>query len=300
VDAPARATGRLPRAGGVRALPRLLRAAWHEYERDYARYFAVAMIYYAMASLVPLLLLVMAGLGLLLRLSPSAAAVQQSVLEQIQMTFGTDVGETIERLVHALEQQSVVSLSVSVVGLLATASVLVHHLQMSFRAIWGYPPILASGPLLIQMLRLVTQKVLAFTLVVAGGAVLGLAFLLIAGVNWLTDRLSSGWAAAIPASLVIAPLTFALLFRFLPPRRLAWRDVWLAALLCGCAWLVTARLLALSGTLFGKNLSTYGAVGGLLAAMLAINILSQCLFFGAELCKILARATALKRPQQLA
>jgi membrane protein len=284
------------RWAAVRALPRLLRAAWHEYERDYARYFAVAMIYYVMASLVPLLLLLMAGLGLLLRFSPAADAVQQAVLGQIQMTFGNEVGTTIERLVHALEQQSVVSLTVSVIGLLATASVLVHHLQMSFRAIWHYPSILESGPPLVLILRMVIQKVLAFGIVVAGGVILGLVLLLIASVNWLTDRLSGGWAAAIPASLVIAPLTFALLFRYLPPKRLPWREVWLAALLCGCAWLVTARLLSLSGSLFGKNFSTYGAVGGLLAAMVAINIMSQCLFFGAELCKIRSRAAATHRP----
>jgi membrane protein len=289
-------SGRARRAAAVRALPRLLRAAWHEYERDYARYFAVAMIYYVMVSLVPLLLLLMAGLGLLLRFSPAADAVQQTVLEQIQMTFGNDVGTTIERLVHALEQQSVVSLTVSVIGLLTTASVLVYHLQMSFRAIWHHPSILVSGPPLVLILRTVMQKVLAFGVVVAGGVVLGLVFLTICSVNWLTDRLSGGWAAAIPASLAIAPLTFALLFRYLPPKRLPWRDVWLAALLCGCAWLVTARLLSLSGSLFGKNFSTYGAVGGLLAAMVAINIMSQCLFFGAELCKIRSRTSAAHRP----
>jgi uncharacterized BrkB/YihY/UPF0761 family membrane protein len=34
---------------------RLLKATGREYERDYARYLAVAMIYYALISLVPLL-----------------------------------------------------------------------------------------------------------------------------------------------------------------------------------------------------------------------------------------------------
>jgi membrane protein len=47
--------------------------AWIEYERDRARYLAVAMVYYALVSLVPLLLLMLAGLGLLLRFSTIAA-----------------------------------------------------------------------------------------------------------------------------------------------------------------------------------------------------------------------------------
>ena len=51
----------------------VLRLAWIEYERDRARYLAVAMIYYALISLVPLLLLLLAALGLALRFSPIAA-----------------------------------------------------------------------------------------------------------------------------------------------------------------------------------------------------------------------------------
>ena len=50
----------------------LLRTAWLEYKNDRASYFATAMIYYALVSLVPILLLLMAALGLLLRFSPVA------------------------------------------------------------------------------------------------------------------------------------------------------------------------------------------------------------------------------------
>jgi uncharacterized BrkB/YihY/UPF0761 family membrane protein len=65
--------------------------------------------------------------------------------------------------------------------------------------------------------------------------------------------------------------------------------VWTAALLCAVGWLAATELLALSGRFFGKNPSAYGVVGTLLAAMLWINIASQCLFYGAELCKVLAQ-----------
>ena len=45
----------------------LLRAAWEEYERDRARYFAGSMVYFALMSLVPLLLLFLATIGWSLR-----------------------------------------------------------------------------------------------------------------------------------------------------------------------------------------------------------------------------------------
>jgi membrane protein len=270
-------------------LLRLLRDAGHAYERDYARYFAVAMIYYALISLVPLLLLLMAGFGLLLRLSPAVAAAQQTFLESVERAFGSDVGATVDRLAHVLEQQSLLSLSVSLVGLLLTASVLVSHLQLSFRAIWRYPAILISGSLLEVALRVVAQKLLAYMLVVGGAAVLLLSLVLVAGMNWLMGRVGGDWALTLPSSLVVVPLMFAMLFRYLPPRRLPWRHVWLAALLCGVTWLAAVRVLTIFSIFLGKNYGAYGAVGALLAAMVGLNIVSQCLFFGAELCKVRAQ-----------
>jgi membrane protein len=268
---------------------RLLKAAGHEYERDYARYFAVAMIYYALVSLVPLLLLLMAGFGLLLRFSPAVAAAQQTLLVGVERAFGSDVGSTVERLAHVLEQQSVVSLSVSLVGLLLTASVLVRHLQLSFRAIWQYPSILISGRPIEVALRMMAQKLLAYMQVVGGAVILLLSLVLVAGMNWLVSRVGGDWALTIPTSLVIVPLMFALMYRYLPPRRMPWRHVWLAALFCGATWLAAARGLTIFSIFLGKNYGAYGAAGALLAAMVGLNIVSQCLFFGAELCKVLAQ-----------
>src|SRR6516162_4632972 len=81
----------------------LLRAAWREFERDHARYLAVAMIFYALMSLVPLLLLLLAGLGLLLRRSEVAAATEQRILESIQNGFGVDLRTTVEQLLQGLQ-----------------------------------------------------------------------------------------------------------------------------------------------------------------------------------------------------
>jgi uncharacterized BrkB/YihY/UPF0761 family membrane protein len=60
-------------------------------------------------------------------------------------------------------------------------------------------------------------------------------------------------------------------------------------LLCGATWLVAARVLTIFSVYMGKNFGAYGAAGALLAAMIGLNIVSQCLFFGAELCKVLAQ-----------
>jgi membrane protein len=269
-----------------RALSGLLRAAWKEYEHDYARYFAVAMIYYALVSLVPLLLLLLGTLGWLLRWSGAVSAAKQQVLATVQTSFGEELRTTIEQLLRGLEQQSVVAAIVSLVGLVLSASLIIKHLRMGFRAIWKHAPPMVSGPLLVGVRKSFVEKAIAFGMLMTGALLLLAAFALVAVVNRVSDSFGPGWLAAIPSSLIIVPLTFALLFTYLPPVRLPWRHVWFATMLCASAWLIGVELLALYGSFFGKNFSTYGAVGGVLVIMLWINVVSQVLFFGAEVCKV--------------
>jgi membrane protein len=101
------------------------------------------------------------------------------------------------------------------------------------------------------------------------------------------------WALTTLSSLTLAGVTFALLFKFLPPLPLRWSDVLLAAFLSAVAWVVASEVLALYGVFFGKNRSAPGAIGGLLAIMLWMSIVSKTLFFGAEMCKVVATRTTL-------
>ena len=274
----------------------LLRAAWREYQRDYARYFAVAMVYYALIALVPLLLLLLAVLGLALRLSDFAAAAALQVLQAVEAGFGASLRVTVEQLFDRLQAGSVIATVVSLIGLLLTASSLFHHLRMMFRAIWKHEAPLASGPMIRAVWATFLEKVLAFTMLLASGALLLLAVVLIGAIHWVAIRAGRvPWLTqpasillAIVGPLIVAPVTFALIFRYVPPVRVPWRHVWLAAVLCAGAWVVGAEVLALYGVSFGRNLGAYGALGGVLVIMLWMKMIAQALFFGAELCKVSA------------
>jgi membrane protein len=280
-----------------RTIVGLLRVAWQEYERDFARYFASAMVFYALYSLVPLLLLVLSGLGLLLRFSRAAAAAEQQVLTTVAAGLGSDVQATIELLLGRLAQQSVVGAAVSLLGLVLAGSVLFRHLRLSFRAIWKHDPPLVSGSVL-GVARALTLEYLASALIVlVGGLLLLMALALIAVTQWLSGLLAGmpgagdtvTWLVALPISFALATLTFAVLLQSLPPVRLPWRHIWPAALVCAAAWTIAAEMLVLYGALFGSSQGVYGAIGGLLAVMLWMNLVSQVLFFGGELCKVVWR-----------
>jgi membrane protein len=284
-------------SGRWRSFLDLMRAAWTEYELDYARYFAGAMVYHTLIALVPFVLLILATLGLLLRWSEHAGAIQQQLLLAVESSFGEQLKIALGTLLQRLEEGSLVASVVSLVGMLLTASVLFRHLRMTFRAIWKQTPLLISGSIRSSMQATLFERVIAFAMVLAGGALLVGAFVVIGIFHWLVARFGDlslvgrtlGWTLSLLSPLFVAPLTFGLLFTFLPPLPLTWRYIWLATLLSSIAWVLGAEALALYTAYFSHNLSAYGAVGGVLMFMLWIHVLSKVLFFGGELCKVIQR-----------
>jgi membrane protein len=292
-----------PSSASPRNLIWQLRTAWSEYERDYARYYAAAIVYYALVSLVPLLLLLLVAIGLALHVSPAVSAAERTVLDLVDAGLGAEFAATLAKLLQRLRHDSILATSLGVLGLLLAASVLFKHLRMTFRALWGKAPPLASGTVGRAILSILVERAIAFSLVFAGGAVLLVTFVILAAVQWLTAFLGSlpgvgryaAFALALPVPLVIASATFALFLKFLPPVRLRWREVWLASVLCGVAWLLGAEVLTIYGAVFGGG-GAYGALGAVLVVMLWMNVVSQVLFFGAELCKVVRASARASEP----
>ncbi|HYE59507.1 MAG TPA: YihY/virulence factor BrkB family protein, partial [Rhodothermales bacterium] len=88
-------------------------------------------------------------------------------------------------------------------------------------------------------------------------------------------------------SIGLITLLFALIYRYLPDARIAWRDVWVGAL-------VTAVLFTLGKLLIGLYLgnsttaSTYGAAGSLVVLLLWVYYSAMILLFGAEVTQVYA------------
>jgi membrane protein len=223
----------------VRRFVDLLRSTRAEYERDRARYFAVAMVYYAFISFEPLLFLVVTSLGLMLRSPRFAAVAEPDILSFVATNFGSEV-----------------ALTVSLAGLMVGGSVLFHELRVSFQNLRKHQEPSESGPLpLVYVKRRVRDHVLAFVIMGAAGMLLIVAFGLFAVVQWLSGLFGNaaiahklpGSIAALLGAFIVFTLTFAVLFKYLPPIQLRWRHVWLAAVLCATAWIASTETLALYG-----------------------------------------------------
>jgi len=94
--------------------------------------------------------------------------------------------------------------------------------------------------------------------------------------------------ANILVSFLLVTALFALIFKFLPDARLAWKDVWLGAVVTAALFGVGKELIALY---LGKAgvATPFGAAGSIVAFVVWVYYSGLILFFGAEITQVTAR-----------
>jgi membrane protein len=249
---------------------------WSE---DKASTLAAALAYYAIFSLAPLLLIAVAVAGLVF----GERAAEGQLYAQLAGVVGDASARAVQRLVANLHQQrsgGIVATVVGVATLLFAASGFFVQLQDSMNTIWKAKRQSSEG-----IRGLLRVRLLSFGMVLGIGVLLLLSLILSAAASYLTAFLPRGMGlgAVLDAVVGVAlgTVLFAMIYRVLPDASVAWRDVWLGAL-------VTALLFSVGRLAIGFYLrrasvaSTYGAAGSLVILLLWIYYSAAILYLGAE------------------
>jgi membrane protein len=113
----------------------------------------------------------------------------------------------------------------------------------------------------------------------------------------ILDNADQPRTGSLAAVLGMMTLLFALMFKLLPDAAVAWRDVWIGALITAVLFTVEKLLI---GLYLGKSAigSAYGAAGSLVVLLVWIYYSVQVLFLGAELAHQAERRVAQAKPAQ--
>lgn len=273
-------------------LAHLLRLAYQGWTEDNASRLAAALAYYTIFSLAPLLVIVIAITGLIW----DAAAVRTEILNQLRSLVGAEGAEFIAGLMTNTGSpgEGILALVIGILTLLFGALGVFNELHNSLNIIWNVKVEKPRG-FLQSLKKVLLDRLLSFTMIVGIGFLLLVSLVVTAGLAAAQEML--GDAFPIPEvalqllnlviSLGVITILFALIFKFLPDVRVAWRDVWMGAF-------VTSLLFSLGKTLIGLYLgnsavgSTFGAAGSLVLLLLWIYYSAQILFFGAEFTQVYA------------
>lgn len=266
----------------------LLKESFQEWKEDGALSLGAALAYYTIFSLAPMLLIAISVAGLVF----GREAAQGELVGQMRGLLGQQGAEAIQTMVANAGKHSsgVLGTIVGIATVLFGATGVFAQLQASLNRIWDVEAKPAKG--IWGFLR---TRILSF------GMVLGIGFLLlvslaisaaIAAMDTYVTGLFPGAEVVIGIvsaliGLALITLLLAMIYRFLPDVKIAWRDVWTGAVITAVLFLIGKVLI---GLYLGNSsvASTYGAAGSLVILLLWIYYSSQILFFGAEITQVYA------------
>ncbi|UVK36655.1 YihY/virulence factor BrkB family protein [Mesorhizobium sp. AR10] len=267
---------------------RLLREAWilgkqsiAGFINDNALSHGAAMAFYAVTSLAPILLIVVAVAGLAI----GHEAAQVALSAEIAGVMGSESADLLRATIESASHRTAGTFAtlVGIVTLFVTASGVFGEMQLSLNKIWKIEP---AG---MSLSGLVRARAASLGLVAA----LGFLLLVSLAASTAISALGATINAHLPlgtiilasingiVSFVLISALFAAIYKILPDRSLQWRDVGIGAV-------VTALLFTIGKSLIGWYIGTsaiassYGAAGALLVVLLWVYYTSEIFLLGAE------------------
>ena len=273
-------------------LPDLFKLAYKGWKEDYASRLSAALAYYTIFSLAPLLLIVIAITGLIWE----AEVVRTQILSQIQQLIGPEGSDFVGNLITSTGSpaEDIIALIIGIVILIFGALGVFNELHNSLNIILNVKVEKPEG-FLQSIKKVIIDRLLSFAMILVIGFLLLVSLVVTAGLSATQETIGNAFPFSefilqivnLSISIGVITVLFALMFKFLPDAKIAWRDVWLGAF-------VTAILFSIGKTAIGIYLgnsavtSTFGAAGSLVLLLIWIYYSAQILFFGAEFTQVYA------------
>ena len=257
---------------------------------DKAPQLGAALAYYTVFSLAPLVVVLLAIIGVLFRDDPAGA--WSRVTEQMGYFLDQSAVEVVQDIAKEASKPgtSTVATILGIALALFGASGVFGQLQDALNTIWGVKGKPGQGIASFIRARFISFSMLGgvfFLLLVS----LTIQAVLKGFSHYVQAALPGGLAIAVTVYLIfdfaIVVLLFAMIFKFLPDAEIQWRDVWIGAVMTAIFFGIGKWALGLYlGS--GAAASAYGAASSLITLLLWIYYSSQILLFGAEFTQVYA------------
>jgi membrane protein len=280
--AAANTTSRAPR-GPPWALAKTAVSNWLS---DQASSISAALAFYSAFSIAPLLVIAVAVIGWIV----GAQAADTFVGSQLQLLFGESTARMVVDAMHAARKtQGIWATIVSVVTLIIGATTVFGALESALRQVWGTRLEQPGG-----WRGFLRTRVISFGFILAIGFLLLVSLTMTTALSGLRDWVGHRYEGLVTIlgvlefvlSTALGTGLIALMYRYLPAVRLAWRQVLLGAL-------VTTLLFQAGrwgiGLYLGKATqpSTFGAAASFAALLLWLYYSAQIFLLGAEFTAVL-------------
>jgi membrane protein len=249
------------------------------WKEDGASSMAAALAFYTLFSLAPLLLVALAVAGFFF----DRGQAQHLLIEQLSQLVGEAPAHGIETLLQAASDQVAAKKS-AIIGfatMILGATTVFAELRTDLNRIWRCKAATVNG-----IWDFVRTRLLSFGLVISIGFLLLVSLVVSAVLSGVGDMLLPGSAtiariAEFLTSLAVLTVLFAMIYKFLPSRRVAWGDVWVGAAVTSLLFWIGKYVISLyiANTSVG---SSFGAAGTVVVIIAWVYYSSLIFFLGAE------------------
>jgi membrane protein len=246
-----------------------------------------AISFYTATSIAPVMLIVIAIAGMAF----GQDAARDAITGQLGGLMGDQTAQLLQSAVASASKKSSGTLAtlVGLFTLILTASGVFGEMQSALNAIWRAEP---SGAAISRLIR---ARAVSLGLVAALGFLLLVSLVVSAMLSAFGNHLNAILpfgkfilsALNLIVSFVLISILFAAIYKILPDRPLAWRDVILGAVVTTILFTVGKALIA-SYIASTATVSSYGAAGALIALLLWVYYSAQIFLLGAEFTKAYA------------
>jgi len=253
---------------------------------DQASSISAALAFYSAFSIAPLLVIAVAIIGWIV----GAESADTFIARQLQLLFGASTAKMVVQAMHASRQtRGIWATVLSVVTLIISATSVFSALESALLQVWGTKVAQSGG-----WRGFVRTRIVSFGFILAIGFLLLISLTLTTALAGLRDWIGHRYAGIVAMlgviefvlSTALGTGLIALMYRYLPAVRLAWRDVLLGAL-------VTTLLFQAGrwgiGLYLGRATQpdTFGAAASFAALLLWLYYSAQIFLLGAEFTAVL-------------
>ncbi len=270
-------------AGALGTVATLAKETVTRWTEDKASTLAGALAYYSLFSLAPLVLIAVAVAGFVFGQQAAAG----EMYGQLAGLIGDAGAKALQEIAANMTRErhgGVIATIVGIATLIFGATGVFAQLQDSMNTIWKARPPTTND--IVEWLRV---RLLSFSMVLGIGFLLLVSLVLSAVLSAVSGYLGTfvpgglafGQALNATVSLVVITVLFAMIYKILPDTPVAWRDVWLGALVT--SFLFTLGKFAIGFYLAKASVaSSYGAAGSVVILLLWVYYSSLILYLGAE------------------
>lgn len=278
-----------------RSLWSILKGTGENWLDDQASSISAALAFYCAFSLAPLLIIIVTIAGWIV----GSEMAYEYLGTQVTLLFGSQSAELIlEAMQSAQSEEGIWATAVSVLMLLIGASTVFAALESALQQIWGGRDAIPRG-----WRAFVRARLISFGFILAIGFLLLVSLTLttaLAALRGYVTRHFEGMVSIMASmdfllSIALGTGLVAMMYRYLPAKRLPWRQVLTGAL-------VTALLFHLGRWAIGLYLgratqpTAFGAAASFAALLLWLYYSAQIFLFGAEFTACLGQSRKLPPP----